>query len=115
MDEVKQAFQTDHDLLITLNVRVADLITTIKDLKDTANKDIGALQAGKVDKSEFSSHITSDRKDFEVINKTFDAIDVKYNNHESEIKSLNKYIWIGVGGLAVLQIAWPFILGYFKK
>lgn len=113
MDENKPTHQTDHDLLITLNVRVADLILTIKDLKDTASKDIGALQAGKLDKTEFSSHITSDSKDFEQIEKSLKAMWEKHDNHDSEIKHINKYIWLAVGGLAVMQIIIPLLISKY--
>ena len=115
MEEKPTQNLTDHDLLITLNVRVSDLIATIKDLKDTANRDIGALKEGKVDKEAFSAHCMSDSKDIESVKKELTTVWAKYDVHTANITVLNKYLWIGMGALSILQVVVPIILAkYFN-
>ena len=108
MSEDKQ--QNDHDLLITLNVRVQDLIDTIKQMDGTLTRDIGGLKEGKLDKSEFSAHCADDKKDFTYIEKEFGTLWKKHDTHDSEIKTLSRFLWIGIGALAVIQFIMPFII-----
>lgn len=102
--------QNDHDLLITLNVRVQDLIDTIKQMDGTLSRDIGGLKEGKLDKTLFASHCSDDAKDFQYIKDEFKTVWSKYDMHEKEIKNLNKQMWTGIGALAVIQFAAPFII-----
>ena len=102
----------DRDLLITLNVRVQDLIDTIKQMNGTLTKDIGALQEGKVDKTEFSTYCANHTKDTDTSSKEIDSIWKKYDKHELEIRSMSRMLWMGIGGIVVLQflipLFWPF-------
>ena len=102
--------QNDHDLLITLNVRVQDLIDTIKQMDGTLSCDIGGLKEGKLDKVLFASHCSEDSKDFEYIKGEFKEVWRKNEDHDKDIKDLNKRMYIGIGALAVIQFAYPFII-----
>ena len=93
----------ERDILIRLNTRVEDLITSLAKKDDILAKDIGGLQQGKVDKSEMATHCANDAKDFERLDEITDE-------HEKKIDSLNKYLWVGVGALAVLQFLAPYII-----
>jgi len=107
--------RNDRDLLISLNVRVQDLIETIKNMDGMLSRDIGGLKEGKLDKSIYASHCAEDAKDFEYIKKEFETVWKKHDEHASDIKSLNRYLWLGVGALAVIQFITPFIITkYFK-
>jgi hypothetical protein len=110
---IEEQKQTDHDLLITLNVRVQDLIETIKNMDGTLSRDIGGLKEGKLDKSIYSSHCAEDSKDFEYVKKEFETVWKKYDVHESDIKGLYKYLWIGVGIIAAVQFTVPFLIKKF--
>ena len=112
-EEQKQT--SDHDLLITLNVRVQDLIDTIKQMDGTISRDIGGLQEGKLDKTIYSAHCAEEAKNIEITNKEFTAVWKKNDEHTTDIKNLNKYLWLGMGALAVVQFIAPFIITkYFK-
>jgi hypothetical protein len=93
----------DRDLLIRLNTRVEDLIQSLAKKDDILAKDIGGLQQGKVDKSEMATHCANDAKDFQRLDEITDE-------HERKIESLTKYLWVGVGAIAVLQFLAPFII-----
>lgn len=98
----------DHDLLITLNVRVQDLIDTIKAMDGTLSREIGGLKEGKLDKSIYSAHCAEDEKDFAYTKE-------KLLEHGKDIKDLYKYMWIGVGVIAALQFIAPFIIDNIFK
>lgn len=105
----------DRDLLITLNVRVQDLIDTIKKMENTISRDIGGLQQGKLDKSEFSSHCAGNDKDFDTVKREQKTMWEKYDKHDTDITSLNRYLWIGMGILAAFQFLAPFLMDKFIK
>jgi hypothetical protein len=112
-EEQKQT--SDHDLLITLNVRVQDLIETIKSMDSTLSRDIGGLKEGKLDKSIYSAHCAEDEKDFEYIKKEFETVWKKHDTHENDIKSLNRFFWGAMGIIAAIQFAMPFIVKLIYK
>jgi hypothetical protein len=100
----------DHDLLITLNVRVQDLIDTIKAMDGTLSREIGGLKASKVDKDIYAAHCAETDKNVETINKEFATIWKKSDEHSADIKNLTKYLWLGMGALAIIQFLAPFII-----
>jgi hypothetical protein len=103
-DDNKQS--SDHDLLITLNVRVQDLIETIKSMDGTISRDIGGLKEGKLDKSIYTAHCSEDAKDFQYTKE-------KLEEHDRELKRLSWLMGIGIGVIAVIQFITPFILKKF--
>lgn len=100
----------DRDLLIRLNTRVEDLITSLDKKDHLLAQDIGGLKEGKLDKDLFMSHCTEDKKDLEVTKDNFKAVWLKSDEHTTDIKSLNKYLWIGIGILTAIQFIYPFVL-----
>jgi len=107
MEEKINNQTNDHDLLITLNVRVQDLIDTIKQMDGTLSREIGGLKEGKLDKSIYTAHCSEDAKDFQYTKE-------KLTEHDKDIKGLTRYLWLGMGALAAIQFAMPFITKYFK-
>ena len=112
-DEVKPNYITgfdrqDRDLLIRLNTRVEDLIVSLEKKDNLLAQDIGGLKQGKLDKSEFTTHCANDTKDFERIDKSV-------RSQERDIKNLNRYLWFGLGVVAVIQFLAPFIMDKFFK
>jgi hypothetical protein len=110
MTEDLKKFDSDHDLLITLNVRVQDLIDTIKAMDSTISRDIGGLKEGKLDKSIYASHCAEDAKDFEYIKGEFTTVWKKYDEHSTDIKRISWLVGVGVGIIAVIQFITPFII-----
>lgn len=104
---------SDHDLLITLNVRVQDLIETIKQMDGTISRDIGGLKEGKLDKSIFSAHCAEDEKDFTYIKTEFSTVWKKHDEHSTDIKRLSWFMAVGIGAIAVIQFITPFIIKKF--
>lgn len=115
MEDTKAPYKTDHDLLIELNVRFQDLNETIKRMDGTISRDIGGLQQGKVDKEVFATHCVNDTKEFDAVKKEQKTMWEKYDKHDNNINLLNRYLWIGMGALAVFQFIAPFLISkYFK-
>jgi hypothetical protein len=112
MSEETKQYDSDHDLLITLNVRVQDLIDTIKQMDGTISRDIGGLKEGKLDKSIFTAHCAGETKTIEGINKEFGVVWKKHDEHSADIKRLTWLMGIGVGIVSLIQVLLPFI---FKK
>ena len=115
--EHQQAYgfdRQDRDLLVELNTRMKDLVLSIKEKDGKIDQAIGSLQQGKVDKEIFSTHCANDAKDFEIQEKEIETIWKKFDVHESSLNNLNKYLWLGMGALAAIQFAMPFISKYFK-
>jgi hypothetical protein len=105
----------DRDLLIRLNTRVEDLIASLEKKDNLLAQDIGGLKAGKLDKDIYTAHCTEDEKDLENTNKEITAVWKVTDEHTADIKSLNRYLWLGMGALAVIQFIMPFIISkYFK-
>ena len=105
----------DRDLLIRLNTRVEDLIASLEKKDNVLAQDIGGLKTGKLDSNIYTAHCTEDEKNLEVTNKEFDAVWKRIDENTEDIKSLNKYLWLGMGALAVIQFIMPFIISkYFK-
>jgi hypothetical protein len=109
--EHQQAYgfdRQDRDLLIRLNTRVEDLITSLEKKDNILAQDIGGLKAGKLDKDIYTAHCKEDEKELENTKRVQDE-------HSVDIKNLNKYLWIGMGALAVIQFLMPFVINkYFK-
>ena len=116
--EHQQAYgfdRQDRDLLIRLNTRVEDLITSLEKKDNLLAQDIGGLKTGKLDKDIYTAHCKEDEKDLENTRKEIDDFRKIADEHSADIKSLNKYLWVGMGALAVIQFISPFIISkYFK-
>ena len=97
---------TDHDMLVTLNVRVQDLISLINRLDGQTSKDIGGLQTGKVDKTEMSTHTAIDSQDHTRFSKSIDLLDER-------VDDIRKNMWIGIGAITVIQFIAPYIVGKY--
>ena len=98
----------DRDLLIRLNTRVEDLIASLEKKDNLLAQDIGGLKTGKLDRDIFTAHCKEDEKELENTTRVL-------NEHTTDIKSLNRYLWLGMGALAVIQFITPFIISkYFK-
>jgi hypothetical protein len=113
MPEETKKYDSDHDLLITLNVRVQDLIDTIKQMDGTISRDIGGLKEGKLDKSIYTAHCAEDEKDFEYVKKEFAVVWKKHDEHSSDIKKLSWIVATGIGIMTVIQFIMPFIIKKF--
>ena len=110
MEEIKPQSgfdRQDRDLLVRLNTRVEDLIVTIQKMDSNIAKDVGGLRDGKADKAELATHIANDEKDWI-------RVDKKIGDQEQDIKTLNKYLWIGMGIMIAVQFAVPLIFKYIK-
>ena len=96
----------DRDLLIRLNTRVEDLITSLEKKDNILAQDIGGLKEGKLDKSIYAAHCKEDEKEFESLWK-------KSDEHGGDVKALYKYLWLGMGALAVIQFISPFLISRY--
>lgn len=110
--------QNDHDLLIRVDENVKNLIGEIKDLRDGSNSKINFLEQNKLDKVEFSAYKNdriSEIKDLKLyiehtfLERTKDAekrfAQDESSHHQLDIRlsKLEKIVWLGLGGIAVIQ------------
>jgi hypothetical protein len=79
--------QNDHDLLISLKAEVTTkldrVIEDVKELKDNVAKRVTDLENEKVNKTEF---------------------DEVRDDHEARLRFIERYVWIAIGVVGVLQL-----------
>lgn len=80
---------SDHDLLIVLHTKL-----------DRALSDIERLGDGISDRLKDLEHTKSDKKDTDA---AFLANDKVHEDHERRIRRMEKYVWLAIGGLAILE------------
>lgn len=108
MDALDQQKFNDHDLLVSLNTRVADLISLINRLDGQTSRDIGGLQTGKVGVDTFSTHSANDNKEHQNFEKSIAQLWEKSDFH-------SRMIWITLGVFGALQVIVPFLMQYYFK
>ena len=105
----------DRDLLIRLNTRVEDLISSLEKKDNLLAQDIGGLKQGKLDKEVYSAHCKEDEKELANTKEQIRSVWAKSDEHTTDIKRLSWLMGIGVGVIAVIQFITPFIISrYFK-
>lgn len=105
--------RTDHDLLIEAITKLDRAIADIKDLDRNFTK----TAADKLDRDAFSSWGMEFRKDMEkdlsdiqrAIKDGFEAVDKRAEDHESRIRRLERWGFIAIGALAIIQMIIGFI------
>lgn len=123
MDEnARKNGRSDHDILIELTTKLDRAISDIRDLNTHVVKSTSNLQAEKVDKDTFNKWEQDFRRDYEkeidnvkeklvtdlsVISKT---VTDSFKDHEDRLRRVERVAFIGIGGLAMLQI----IIGILK-
>jgi hypothetical protein len=112
----------DHDLLIELSTKMDRTIGDIKDLAKSVLDNTVKLQECKLDKEVYSQWLTGFYKDYnrdseEIKNSIVQSIDGLKDytksileDHEQRIRRIEKWMWVAIGGLALLQI----IIGIIK-
>lgn len=91
----------DHDLLIAIATKLDRAIQDIKELKDNAAARIDALEAEKLNQKEFESvRLSSDKL---------------HGDHEKRIRRLERWGFIAIGALGLVQIVANLWANYAKK
>ncbi len=106
--------RTDHDLLIEVAVKLDRAIFDIKSLDTTFIK----AAADKLDRDAFNAWGVEFRKDLEsdlatiqgAVRDGFSAVDKWREDHEQRLRRVERWGFISIGGLAVIQ----FIVGILK-
>jgi hypothetical protein len=80
----------DHDLLIQIATKLDRAILDIKELKDGTTERVSALEEEKVSVKEYEENKTNN--------------DLKLEDHEARLRFGEKYIWIALGALAILNL-----------
>lgn len=123
MDEnARKNGRSDHDILIELATKLDRAITDIANLNTHVVNSTSTLQAEKVDKDTFYKWEQDFRRDYEkeienvkeklvtdltAISKT---VTESFKDHEDRLRRVERVAFIGIGGLAMLQI----IIGILK-
>lgn len=96
--------QSDHDLLVVLNERVANVVEEMRLLRDDSSTRLKRVEDSKLDKIEFEKYLIQETKKEEELLRN--------------ISFLTKTVYIGIGGLAViefvLQFILPFVFNHYK-
>lgn len=85
----------DRDLLIKLETKLDGVVADIKDMKDSTLSRLAMVEAGKLDRTE------ANRLQAE-------AMEI-HGDHETRLRFVERYMWLALGGLAVIEFA----LNYF--
>lgn len=94
MEEIEDTTKgaSDHDLIVELKTLMK---VNIKQLQELSMK-LDKTTDTKLDKSEATRLLM----EAEAVHK----------DHESRIRNLERYVWLAIGGLAVLQFIFKFLL-----
>lgn len=95
-----EAAASDHDLLIRIDAKLEGLTTDLKDFKNTSIQQITELYRTKAPKSELESL----QEGFESTASKAEVKELK-EDHEPRIRFLEKYGWMAIGGLTIIQAA----------
>lgn len=98
-EQLKNKNMEDHDLLIRLDTQMKILMGSIKDLNDNTIVRINELYKIKMSKDDFHS--------FEK------AIENLHSDMEKRIRSVERFTWIAIGVITIVQmIGIPLILKF---
>jgi hypothetical protein len=93
--------ENDHDLLIQIATKLDRAILDIKELKDNAAARINALEQEKLNKKELEIvHLAADKLHFD---------------HQKRLRRLERWGFIAIGALGLIQIVANFYRTYFNK
>lgn len=81
---------SDHDLLIVLHTKL-----------DRALQDIERLGNGLSDKLKDLEHTKANKVDVETAQRAADKV---HEDHERRLRRLEKYVWLAIGALAILEL-----------
>lgn len=81
--------QNDRDLLIELKTQMAGVRDDIKDLKDNSSARIANIEQNSVSK-------------------------IVVDDHETRLRFLEKYTWITIGALTIINLAITIGMRYYK-
>lgn len=74
--------QSDHDLLVSIHTKVERVIVDVKELNQNIGSRLSVVEATKVDRIEWVKG---------------------QEDHERRIRNLERYVWLAIGALAILQ------------
>lgn len=92
----------ERDLLIELKTEMAAVRNDIREIKDNTAARLAAVEQQKLDRTEAT------RLQTEVLERT-NALQETNNDHEVRIRDLERYLFLGLGGLTIIT----FFLNYF--
>lgn len=95
-DQTMDKAANDHDLLIELRAWLKIILQDVKELKTTMTAQITAIDTNKLDKEE--------------ANQMHEQSNKLHEDHEKRIRAIERWVWLAIGGLAVLQI----VMSYLK-
>lgn len=91
-----QVQQNDHDLLIELRTKMNTVGTDINEIKKTLSDSLASIHESKFDKTD------AFRMEAEIAKN--------HEDHENRIRTIERWVWTAIGGLAVLQIVLKFFV-----
>lgn len=87
--EKRDSVVADHDLLIEINTKLGILLDQFHEHKEKAVAEISRIDSIKADKEDVS--------------KVRQGLNEKFNDHELRIRRIERYVWLAIGALALLQ------------
>jgi len=107
----------DHDNIITLIANVKTLTDEVRLMRDTTRDDIKALQAGKLDRSEFLEYkvaSAAERKEKVAdVEKFGEGLQTQITASQNTLNMLVRAYFISLGVLATIEFVMPFVLKHF--
>jgi len=93
--------QEDHDLLIRIDTKLGVLVQRFDDHQSEALGRIRTLEELKLGKNEAQEM----RHGAEMV----------HSDHEQRLRRQERYTWLAIGALSIMQISWALFSGYFLK
>jgi len=93
--------ENDHDLLIQIGTKLDRAILDIKELKDNTTSRVTALESEKLNWRDFVER----RKN----------ADMLHGDHEKRLRRLERWGFLALGALGIIEIITNLYVAYFRK
>lgn len=118
-DQTQTQQFSDHDLLIRLDTRLENLECEMRAMRDGTRDDIKTLQLSKLESKDFDSYKSDHAREYaERLRNT----DERHKNQmewqdtqQNKVDGLQRFMYLAMGALTILQFASPFIIKLFIK
>lgn len=106
-DKVNHLTASDHDLLMILHTKMDRALSDIKELSENFAGRLAVVEQNKLERSEAERMVAAAKAEAE---KEHATIKEKQEDHEKRVRRLERYVWLAIGALAILEV----LLGFAK-
>ena len=107
--ENKDTHMQDHDLLIEIKTKVIGLTDEMRLMRDDTKQKVKDLDTSKLNISEHNNFKLELAKEALRVDAELKGLREEDEDLRKEIEKANRYIYMAIGGLAVIQVVIAFV------